>query len=107
MRQYDRVKLHMTLINSLFRKEDSGISDNETSARTGSKLDHRETFDARPIFQKFGDIQFGKVQISEIHLSQRRSKKHGPGDYYAPSAVISINSCGWIDYIYKIIIWNK
>lgn len=93
-RQYDRVKLHMTLINSLFRQEDAGISENETGPKTGSKPDHRETFDARPIFKAFADHRFGKVQVSELHLSQRRSKKRGPENYYMPSAVVAFNKCG-------------
>ena len=93
-RQYDRVKLHMTLINSLFRQEDAGISENETGPKTGSKPDHRETFDTRPIFKAFADHRFGKVQVSELHLSQRRSKKRGPENYYMPSAVVAFNNCG-------------
>ena len=93
-RQYDRVKLHLTLINSLFRQEDAGISENETEPRSGSKPDSRETFDARPIFKKFADHHFGKVQVAEIHLSQRRSKKRGPENYYMPSAVVALNKCG-------------
>lgn len=93
-RQYDRVKLHLTLINSLFRKDENGISENESGSRSGTpKPDQRETFDARPIFKKFGNRNFGKFRISEIHLSQRRSSKRGPENYYLPSAVISLTSC--------------
>jgi len=95
-RQYDRVKLHLTLMNSLFRKEENGIADNESRSRpdkSGPKPDHRETFDARPIFTKFGDRKFGRVQVAGIHLSQRRSSKRSPDSYYLPSVVVSLTSC--------------
>ena len=96
-RQYDRVKLHLTLMNSLFRKEEhGGIAENECGSRNdkfGPKPDRRETFDARPIFKKFGGRKFGKVQVTGIHLSQRRSSKRSPDNYYFPSVVVSLFSC--------------
>ena len=36
-RQYDRVKLHLTVINTLFRKDDAGICDNENQQSKGQR----------------------------------------------------------------------
>jgi activating signal cointegrator complex subunit 1 len=44
-KQYERVKLHVTLMNTLFRSDDP---ESEMSRR---KQKHRETFDARNILK--------------------------------------------------------
>jgi activating signal cointegrator complex subunit 1 len=44
-KQYERVKLHVTLMNTLFRNNDT---ESETSRR---KQKHRETFDATNILK--------------------------------------------------------
>lgn len=65
-RQYDNVKMHVTLINTLFRKTDE--SDH------GRNLPNlRKTFDARDILKKYATYNFGSQKVSEIHLSQRFS----------------------------------
>ncbi|KFM75181.1 Activating signal cointegrator 1 complex subunit 1, partial [Stegodyphus mimosarum] len=57
--QHECVKLHVTLMNSLFanKNEETGQS--------------RHTFDARPILEKYGDFDFGEMELNEIHISIR------------------------------------
>uniref|UniRef100_A0A7G3AZQ2 Putative transcription coactivator complex n=1 Tax=Lutzomyia longipalpis TaxID=7200 RepID=A0A7G3AZQ2_LUTLO len=55
------VKLHMTLMNVSFDKDDDG------------KFKRGVTFNAKKILQDFGDYTFGEIPLTEIHLSQRKS----------------------------------
>lgn len=68
------VKLHVTLLNSKYRN-DLGSS-------------RRESFDGSEILRKFGDYEFGVMELSEIHLSQRHAL--GPDGYYQPTFITSI-----------------
>lgn len=61
---YDRVKIHATLMNCAFWKHYS--SGEVTSEGPGY-------FDARPIMEKFGDYMFGSHTIDSIHLSKRNA----------------------------------
>uniref|UniRef100_A0A1B6DI35 K Homology domain-containing protein n=1 Tax=Clastoptera arizonana TaxID=38151 RepID=A0A1B6DI35_9HEMI len=73
-KQYERVKLHVTIMNTLFR---------ESNSRT------RETFNASPILEKFRNFFFGEAIIDEVHLSQRySSSKTG---YYQATAIVTIS----------------
>ncbi|KAJ6643917.1 Activating signal cointegrator 1 complex subunit 1 [Pseudolycoriella hygida] len=56
-RQYDRVKLHVTLINTRFGN--------------GAEAENDKTFDGRAVLAKYADFEFGTQNISEIHLSMR------------------------------------
>lgn len=56
-RQYDRVKLHVTLINTRFSN--------------GTEVENGGTFDARSVLEKYADYEFGSQNVSEIHLSMR------------------------------------
>lgn len=56
-RQYDRVKLHVTLINTRFA--------------VGAEADSNRTFDCRMVLEKYADFEFGSQNVSEIHLSMR------------------------------------
>ena len=100
VKQYDRVKLHLTLINSLFRKDDAGICDNEIGQkkRDGRRGEDRplirESLDAQPILELHGSRMFCETSISEIHLSQRRAGRKTEKGYYWPSTVLNIQSCG-------------
>lgn len=68
-RKYDRVKLHITLINSLFRDNTSGaMAAGEEEPRSS-----RVTFDATTILREFGHYDFGSQKVTDIHLSQRYS----------------------------------
>ena len=109
--QHERVKLHLTVINTAFRRDvvnhgaedrDDGLEDdladaetNKTSSapkpvRTGSK--QRMAMDARPVMERFRDFSFelsGEF-VREIHLSQRRTEKRTEGGYYWPTSVLEL-----------------
>ncbi|KAM3592635.1 uncharacterized protein V6R79_022565 [Siganus canaliculatus] len=70
VREWDRVKLHGTVMNTLFRK-DSTVEDTGGSGR--QPLNEREAFDARNILKKFGAHHFGDFELNAVLLSQRYS----------------------------------
>lgn len=74
-RQFDRVKLHVTIMHSLLRQDTSGpeVEHSEEDKK-------RKSFDARNILAKFGDFDFGTYRLAEVHLSLRYSS--GPDGYY-------------------------
>ena len=45
-RQFDRVKLHMTVLNTIFRKEDSDFQEEKAEQQQ-----QRETLDARSLLK--------------------------------------------------------
>jgi activating signal cointegrator complex subunit 1 len=73
-KQYDRVKMHVTLLNSLFRDKSS------------DDQQKRATFDADGLLKKYGSFYFGTMALKEIHLSQRYST--GSNGFYEATAVI-------------------
>lgn len=84
-RQYDSVKLHVTLMNTLFRR-DPGSASGTTQGR-GRPV--RESFDASGLLSRFRDFQFAqKVTVSSVHLSQRYST--GQDGYYTCVASMSL-----------------
>lgn len=72
-KQYDSVKLHATVMNTLKRQ------DNQADANAPVKTE-RESFDATNILSSFGAYDFGTYDLSEIHLSLRYSC--APNGYY-------------------------
>lgn len=76
-KQYDRVKLHATVMNSLRRVDQSIDADFEEKLEKQKK---RESFDCRNILKFFGDFDFGTYVLNEIHLSLRFSS--APDGYY-------------------------
>lgn len=76
----ENVKLHVTLINSIFRNEDI---DNDSQFHK-----KRMTFDARDILLNFKDFYFGKQELKEIHLSQRYST--GSNGFYEATGILKI-----------------
>ncbi|XP_030611088.1 activating signal cointegrator 1 complex subunit 1 isoform X2 [Archocentrus centrarchus] len=70
VREWDRVKLHGTVMNTLFRK-DSTVED--TCAGGRQTVSEREAFDARNILKKFGAHCFGEFELNTVQLSQRYS----------------------------------
>ncbi|KAI9010481.1 kinase A anchor protein [Phycomyces nitens] len=71
------LKIHITLINTSYRKV------------VKAKDNRREPFDARPILDSFGDIDFGVVQPRELHLM--RMGKRGPNDTYESIGSIALD----------------
>lgn len=78
-KKFDRVKLHVTLINTLFGMDSSKLDEGKRD---------RETFDASILLSKYKDFNFGKLNIKEIHLSQRYSL--GSDGYYEASSIIKV-----------------
>ncbi|XP_061564005.1 activating signal cointegrator 1 complex subunit 1 [Cololabis saira] len=70
VREWDRVKLHGTVMNTLFRK-DSTVADTGGAGRQTTA--EREAFDARNILKKFGSFHFGEFELKTVQLSQRFS----------------------------------
>ncbi|RWS28813.1 activating signal cointegrator 1 complex subunit 1-like protein [Leptotrombidium deliense] len=91
--QKDGVKLHVTLMNSLFRQRKGKrrrSSDNNIPQNAEVKeKKRRECFDAREILRRFGDFTFvDKLHLTEIHLSKVSFvDKDG---YYSPMEKISL-----------------
>jgi len=77
--QYERVKLHVTVINSLKRRETSPKPANSQHSNA------RQAFDARQILQLFGDYDFGNDTINEVHISQLHTT-HPTTGFYTPAA---------------------
>lgn len=83
-RQYERVKLHITVMNTLFRKDSGGILEPKRISNGPSK--DRESFNAVSILEKFGRFDFGSYSIEKIDLSQRYSTSQS--GYYESSACL-------------------
>nr|CAD7433927.1 unnamed protein product [Timema monikensis] len=69
-KQYTQVKLHVTLMNTLFRT-DRGIESDMYNSKDRQKA--RESFDATNILKMFENYDFGTHIVNEIDLSQRYS----------------------------------
>lgn len=69
-KQYSKVKLHVTLMNTLFRDNLESTDNME-----------RKTFDSRKILKDFKDYDFGQIGISDIHISIRYTHDESNGYY--------------------------
>jgi activating signal cointegrator complex subunit 1 len=83
VKKHDNVKLHVTLLNSLFRDNDDAVEKDEANRTT-----ERRTFDASKILEKYRDFYFGEIIVSEIHLSQRYSK--ATNGYYEATGILKL-----------------
>jgi len=63
-KQYDRVKLHATIINTLFRDD---------SSRDHGGRKTRVTFDAKPILENYSDFFFGVIDLRSLDVSLRKT----------------------------------
>ncbi|XP_042313395.1 activating signal cointegrator 1 complex subunit 1 isoform X2 [Sceloporus undulatus] len=88
MKEWDRVKLHATVMNTVFRKDPSAEEQNNRTA--GKAFKERESFDGRKILKLFENFRFGEVQLNSIFLSQRFSTDSS--GYYATSGQITFSS---------------
>ncbi|XP_012686590.2 activating signal cointegrator 1 complex subunit 1 [Clupea harengus] len=70
VREWERVKLHGTVMNTLFRKDHSA-EDKGSHGKQNTK--GREAFDARNILQNFGAYHFGEFELNTVQISQRFS----------------------------------
>ncbi|XP_061611573.1 activating signal cointegrator 1 complex subunit 1 [Phyllopteryx taeniolatus] len=85
-REWDRVKLHGTVMNTRFRK-DTTVKEASGSGRQGTN--EREAFDARKILKIFGAYHFGELDLNTVSLSQRYSADCT--GYYASAGSISFS----------------
>ncbi|XP_060522288.1 activating signal cointegrator 1 complex subunit 1-like [Cylas formicarius] len=73
-KQYDRVKLHLTLMNTSFKQPEEG----------------REKFDASGILDKYGHYYFGKAELKEIQLCVRGTTTSERGDRKFYDSVLTL-----------------
>lgn len=86
VREWDRVKLHGTVINTLFRKDSSA----EGASGTGRQgPNERESFDARNILKEFAEFRFGEFELNDVRMSQRYSSDCT--GYYTSAGKISLS----------------
>ncbi|XP_037877692.1 activating signal cointegrator 1 complex subunit 1 isoform X2 [Bombyx mori] len=78
----ENIKLHVTFINTKYR-ETSDVD----APQQNQTINNRKTFDGSEILEKFADYDFGVMEVTEIHLSQRHTM--GPDGYYQPTCIIS------------------
>ncbi|KAK6194383.1 hypothetical protein SNE40_000024 [Patella caerulea] len=86
-REYERVKLHITVMNTLMRKDPTGVSV-ARGRQDGKPPKDRESFDAASIIRKFGDYKFGTHHIDSVHISSRSAV--GASGYYQSVAFIQL-----------------
>ncbi|PVD18764.1 hypothetical protein C0Q70_21316 [Pomacea canaliculata] len=87
-RQREQVKLHLTVMNTLFRK-DPGEGSAPLPQNTRGSVRDRESFNASLILRTLGGFDFGSFQVDRIELSQRYST--GPNGYYISSACVHLS----------------
>lgn len=96
-KQYDRVKLHSTLMNTLLRQETAANENqnqqtttaSQASKRLGDNRD-RESFDARNVLRHFGDYDFGEFTLNEVHISVRFTT--GADGFFDYASKVSISN---------------
>lgn len=86
-RQYDRVKLHVTVMNTLFRK-DPGSAAAPSQQNVRGPVRDRESFSASSILQNFGSFDFGSYHVDRVELSQRYSTAED--GYYSCSGTLRL-----------------
>ncbi|XP_063262332.1 activating signal cointegrator 1 complex subunit 1 [Prinia subflava] len=81
LKEWDRVKLHATVMNTLFRKDPTEERNNTMPGKSSFK--ERESFNGQNILKLFENFYFGEVQLDSVRLSQRFSSD--ASGYYATS----------------------
>ncbi|XP_067876551.1 activating signal cointegrator 1 complex subunit 1 isoform X2 [Heterodontus francisci] len=87
-KEWDRVKLHATLMNTLFRR-DPTVEGRANSTLGKQNLRERESFDARNVLKKCENYHFGEVELNSVHISQRFSTDSS--GFYASSGAINFS----------------
>lgn len=82
-KEWDRVKLHATMMNTLFRRDPT------VEERSKQNVRERESFDARNVLKKFEDYLFGEVELNTVHISQRFSADSS--GFYSSSGSINFS----------------
>ncbi|KAK3094700.1 hypothetical protein FSP39_005155 [Pinctada imbricata] len=89
MQEFSHVKLHITVMNSLMRKDPTALPEaKDQRQRNNRDRRERESFDATFLMKKLGQYDFGDHEVTQIHLSQR----HGLGSngYYGCAGSVSV-----------------
>lgn len=86
--KFDRIKLHVTLMNSLLRKDETGILEAQKTARGRVKNQERESFDAKKVLRLFGQFDFGEIELNELHLSIMHQPDKQTGYYGCETKVL-------------------
>lgn len=81
LKEWDRVKLHATVMNTLFRKDPTEERNNTMTGKSSFK--ERESFNGQNVLKLFENFYFGEVQLDSVRLSQRFSSD--ASGYYATS----------------------
>ncbi|NXY08543.1 ASCC1 protein, partial [Pteruthius melanotis] len=81
LKEWDKVKLHATVMNTLFRKDPTEEQNNTMTGKSSFK--ERESFNGQNILKLFKNFYFGEVQLNSVRLSQRFSSD--ASGYYATS----------------------
>ena len=79
--KFERLKLHVTVMNSLLRKDETGILEAQKTTRGRVKNQERESFDAKKILRLFGQFDFGQIELNELHLSIMHAPDRQTGYY--------------------------
>uniref|UniRef100_A0A5S6QPU5 KH domain-containing protein n=1 Tax=Trichuris muris TaxID=70415 RepID=A0A5S6QPU5_TRIMR len=81
-KELERVKMHVTIMNDLFRERNDQSTMPQTADGESAELGRRVRcpFDARRILKEFGNFRFGVQPSLSLHLSQRYS--YGQDGYY-------------------------
>ncbi|XP_069466617.1 activating signal cointegrator 1 complex subunit 1 [Ambystoma mexicanum] len=88
LREWDRVKLHATIMNTIFRRDPNAEETSNTAASGRPAPRMRESFDARNVLELFQNFFFGALDLKAVHISQRFSTDSS--GYYASSGQVSL-----------------
>jgi len=86
--KFERIKLHVTLMNSLLRKDDTGILEAQKTSRGRVKNQERESFDAKKILRLFSQFDFGQIELNELHLSIMHQPDRQTGYYGCETKIL-------------------
>ncbi|CAF0972367.1 unnamed protein product [Adineta ricciae] len=86
--KFERLKLHITLMNSLLRRDDSGLLEAQKTSRGRVKNQERESFDAKKILRLFGQFDFGQIELNELQLNIMHQPDRQTGYYGRESKII-------------------
>jgi hypothetical protein len=68
-------------MNSLLRKDDTGILEAQKTSRGKVKNQERESFDAKKVLRLFSQFDFGQIELNELHLSVMHQPDRQTGYY--------------------------
>ncbi|XP_012518735.1 PREDICTED: activating signal cointegrator 1 complex subunit 1 isoform X2 [Propithecus coquereli] len=89
VKEWNSVKLHATVMNTLFRKDPNAEGRYNLYTADGKYIfKERESFDGRNVLKLFENFYFGSLKLNSIHISQR----------FTVDSFGNYASCGQIDF---------